>query len=87
MANCLRAARRHGLTVIVCDRPNPIGGIEVEGPTLERGFESFVGQFAIPMRHWDDHRRARAAVQRTLRHRRRPRGGDDGGMVSRSVLG
>ena len=51
MANCLRAARRHGLTVIVCDRPNPIGGIEVEGPTLERGFESFVGQFAIPMRH------------------------------------
>jgi uncharacterized protein YbbC (DUF1343 family) len=51
MANCLRAAKRHGVTVIVCDRPNPIGGIEVEGPTLERGFESFVGQFAIPMRH------------------------------------
>jgi uncharacterized protein YbbC (DUF1343 family) len=51
MANCLRAAKRHGLKVIVCDRPNPIGGAEVEGPTLERGFESFVGQFAIPMRH------------------------------------
>jgi uncharacterized protein YbbC (DUF1343 family) len=51
MANCLRAAKRHGVTVIVCDRPNPIGGVEVEGPTLERGFESFVGQFAIPMRH------------------------------------
>jgi uncharacterized protein YbbC (DUF1343 family) len=51
MANCLRAAKRHGLTVIVCDRPNPIGGIAVEGPTLHRGFESFVGQFAIPMRH------------------------------------
>ena len=26
MANCLRAAARHGLPVIVCDRPNPIGG-------------------------------------------------------------
>jgi uncharacterized protein YbbC (DUF1343 family) len=51
MANCLRAAKRHGVRVIVCDRPNPIGGVEVEGPTLERGFESFVGQFAIPMRH------------------------------------
>ena len=51
MANCLRAAKRHGLEVIVCDRPNPIGGAEVEGPTLERAFESFVGQFAIPMRH------------------------------------
>ena len=51
MANCLRAASRHGLPVIVCDRPNPIGGTQVEGPTLEPGFESFVGQFRIPMRH------------------------------------
>jgi uncharacterized protein YbbC (DUF1343 family) len=51
MANCLRAARRHGLPVIVCDRPNPIGGTAVEGPMLEAGFESFVGQFPIPMRH------------------------------------
>jgi uncharacterized protein YbbC (DUF1343 family) len=51
MANCLRAARRHGLPIIVCDRPNPIGGLDVEGPVLAAGFESFVGQFPIPMRH------------------------------------
>jgi uncharacterized protein YbbC (DUF1343 family) len=51
MANCLRAAARHGLPVIVCDRPNPIGGGQVEGPTLDPGFESFVGQFRMPMRH------------------------------------
>jgi uncharacterized protein YbbC (DUF1343 family) len=51
MANCLRAAARHGLPVIVCDRPNPIGGTHVEGPTIEPGFESFVGQFRMPMRH------------------------------------
>ncbi|MGB6388539.1 MAG: DUF1343 domain-containing protein [Methyloceanibacter sp.] len=51
MANCLRAAARQGLPVIVCDRPNPIGGLEVEGPTLEPGFESFVGLFRMPMRH------------------------------------
>jgi uncharacterized protein YbbC (DUF1343 family) len=51
MANCLRAAGRHRIPVIVCDRPNPIGGIEVEGACLVRGFESFVGQFPIPMRH------------------------------------
>jgi uncharacterized protein YbbC (DUF1343 family) len=51
MANCLRAARRHGLPVIVCDRPNPIGGHDVEGALLVEGFESFVGQFPIPMRH------------------------------------
>jgi uncharacterized protein YbbC (DUF1343 family) len=51
MANCLIAARRHGIPAIVCDRPNPIGGAAVEGPMLERGFESFVGQYPIPMRH------------------------------------
>lgn len=51
MANCLRAAKRHDVPVVVCDRPNPIGGVAVEGPMLEPGFESFVGQFPIPMRH------------------------------------
>jgi uncharacterized protein YbbC (DUF1343 family) len=51
MANCLTAARRHGVKVIVCDRPNPIGGLAVEGPMLDPGFESFVGQYPIPMRH------------------------------------
>ncbi|MFP5379343.1 MAG: exo-beta-N-acetylmuramidase NamZ domain-containing protein, partial [Vicinamibacteria bacterium] len=51
VANCLRAAKRHGVKVFVCDRPNPIGGLDVEGPVLEPGFESFVGQFPIPMRH------------------------------------
>ena len=51
MANCLRAARTHGIRVVVCDRPNPIGGDEIEGATLDPAYESFVGQFPIPMRH------------------------------------
>jgi uncharacterized protein YbbC (DUF1343 family) len=51
MANCLRAAARHGVPVIVCDRPNPIGGSAIEGPMLVEGYESFVGLFPIPMRH------------------------------------
>jgi uncharacterized protein YbbC (DUF1343 family) len=51
MANCLRAARRNGIRVVVCDRPNPINGRQVEGPMLQAGYESFVGQFPIPMRH------------------------------------
>lgn len=51
MANCLKAAARAGLPVIVCDRPNPIGGVEIEGPMLKPGFESFVGLFPIPLRH------------------------------------
>jgi uncharacterized protein YbbC (DUF1343 family) len=51
MAYCLSAAKRHALKVIVCDRPNPIGGTQVEGPVLRHGFESFVGLYPIPMRH------------------------------------
>jgi uncharacterized protein YbbC (DUF1343 family) len=51
MANCMRAAKRLGKSVVVCDRPNPIGGDAVAGNLLERGHESFVGQFPIPTRH------------------------------------
>lgn len=51
MANCLRVTARLGLPTIVCDRPNPIGGIAVQGPVLEPGYESFVGQFPIALRH------------------------------------
>ena len=51
MANCLRACAKHGVPAIVCDRPNPINGNDVEGQTLVRGYESFVGLFPIPMRH------------------------------------
>ena len=51
MANCLRACRACGLPVIVADRPNPIGGGEIEGPLLDPSCASFVGQFPIPLRH------------------------------------
>src|SRR5262245_55666242 len=42
MANCLMAGRAHGVKVIVCDRPNPINGVTVEGPMLVPGFGPFV---------------------------------------------
>jgi uncharacterized protein YbbC (DUF1343 family) len=51
MANCMRAAARHGVHVVVCDRPNPVGGEEVEGNLLQDPYTSFVGQFPIPLRH------------------------------------
>jgi uncharacterized protein YbbC (DUF1343 family) len=51
LANCLKAAKRDGIKVVVCDRPNPIGGVQVEGMVLVPGFESFVGMYPIPMRH------------------------------------
>lgn len=51
LANCMRAAKRLGKKVIACDRPNPIGGTQVEGNVLDPHFASFVGQFPIPTRH------------------------------------
>ena len=37
--------------VWILDRPNPLGGIEVEGNLPTQGFESFVGAFRLPVRH------------------------------------
>ena len=51
MANCMRAAKQFGKKVIVCDRPNPINGIHIEGNITEDAFKSFVGQFELPTRH------------------------------------
>lgn len=51
MANCMIAARQYDKEVIVLDRPNPIGGVHVEGGLVAPGFESFVGMFPIPLRH------------------------------------
>lgn len=51
MANCMRAAKKFGKRVVVCDRPNPITGVGVEGSVTETAFTSFVGQFEIPTRH------------------------------------
>jgi uncharacterized protein YbbC (DUF1343 family)/CubicO group peptidase (beta-lactamase class C family) len=44
------AAKKH-LPFYVLDRPNPITGVHVEGPVLDRDLESFVGCFEIPLRH------------------------------------
>ena len=51
MAACMGACEPLGIPVTVLNRPNPIGGLMVEGPTLKPGFESFVGAYPIPIRH------------------------------------
>lgn len=51
MALCMRAARESGVKVLVLDRPNPIGGIQIEGGGLEPGLENFCGLYPIPQRH------------------------------------
>ncbi len=51
MSYCMEAARQYDKKVMVLDRPNPVGGIQVEGNCLASGFRSFVGRYPIPMRH------------------------------------
>ena len=51
LLNCLKAASKSGKKVIVLDRPNPLGGEMVEGNLLKPELHSFVGPFALPMRH------------------------------------
>ena len=51
MAWAMEAAGEQGLRYVVLDRPNPIGGVAVEGPVADAGRESFVGCHTIPVRH------------------------------------
>jgi len=50
-ALALQACARVGVKVIILDRPNPLGGIAVEGNLIRPGMESFVGLYPVPMRH------------------------------------
>jgi uncharacterized protein YbbC (DUF1343 family) len=51
MALAMQAAARAGVAVVVTDRPNPLGGLAIEGGTVEPSCESFVGLGAVPVRH------------------------------------
>ena len=51
MAYAMQAAKEQGKTFVVFDRPNPVGGSEVEGGLIKPGFESFIGMYPIPIRH------------------------------------
>lgn len=44
----MRACAKKGIEVMVLDRPNPLGGLKVEGCVVEPGFFSFVSEFRIP---------------------------------------
>jgi uncharacterized protein YbbC (DUF1343 family) len=51
MALAMEAAKERGVPFVVLDRPNPITGLDIEGPVLDPAFASFVGMYPIPMRH------------------------------------
>jgi uncharacterized protein YbbC (DUF1343 family) len=51
MALCMRVAASCGVRVVVLDRPNPIGGDQIEGGGLEAGLENFCALYPVPQRH------------------------------------
>ncbi|WP_339147485.1 MULTISPECIES: DUF1343 domain-containing protein [unclassified Sutcliffiella] len=51
MAYAMEAAQENDIPIVVLDRPNPLSGLKVEGPVLDMKYASFVGNYAIPLRH------------------------------------
>lgn len=50
MTDAMKICAEHGVKFVVLDRPNPIGGLVVEGTILKREFSSGVGRFPVPVR-------------------------------------
>ena len=51
MGMAMQAAAESGVAFVVLDRPNPIGGVRVEGGRLDPGSEAFVAFHPIAIRH------------------------------------
>jgi uncharacterized protein YbbC (DUF1343 family)/CubicO group peptidase (beta-lactamase class C family) len=51
MLYALEEAAKAGLPFYLLDRPNPVTGVHVEGPVLDSDLQSFVGCYAMPVRH------------------------------------
>lgn len=51
MELCMQACLENLKSVVILDRPNPIGGKIIEGPVLDTAYTSFVGQRPLPIRH------------------------------------
>ena len=51
MAYVMEAAADRHIAVVVLDRPNPINGFQIEGPTLDEAATGFTGYFRMPIRH------------------------------------
>lgn len=51
LLHMMQACAPLGVEVIVLDRPNPLGGVDVEGGAIQDGYRSFVGRASCPNRH------------------------------------
>lgn len=48
---CMEACQQFDIEMVILDRPNPLGGVRIEGPPLKEGFESFVSLLPVPYIH------------------------------------
>jgi uncharacterized protein YbbC (DUF1343 family) len=48
---CAQACGERGIDVVLCDRPNPLGGLMIEGNLVLEGYRSFVGASPVATRH------------------------------------
>jgi uncharacterized protein YbbC (DUF1343 family) len=51
MALAMQAAAQSGIPFVVLDRPNPLGGLMVDGPVLDPRWKSFIGMYPLPILH------------------------------------
>jgi uncharacterized protein YbbC (DUF1343 family) len=51
LALIMEACQESGIPVVILDRPNPINGLQTEGPVLRPQYRSFVGLLPLPVRH------------------------------------
>jgi uncharacterized protein YbbC (DUF1343 family) len=48
---CMEEAAKNKIPIVVLDRPNPLGGLAIEGPMLDQDRLNFVGYFPMPIRY------------------------------------
>ncbi|WP_164102184.1 exo-beta-N-acetylmuramidase NamZ domain-containing protein [Candidatus Laterigemmans baculatus] len=51
MGGAMEVAAEKGIRFVVLDRPNPINGVDIAGPVLDEGEQTFVGYHTLPVRH------------------------------------
>ncbi|MBZ0297643.1 MAG: DUF1343 domain-containing protein, partial [Anaerolineae bacterium] len=51
VTHILEAAGTYDVEVLILDRPNPLGGLQIDGPLLGDGIQSLVGRYPVPVQH------------------------------------
>ena len=86
MGLAMQAAAEHHKRFVVLDRPNPINGVDVDGPILDEGRQSFVGFHTLPVRHGMTVGELARMFQRGTEAGGRPARGAHAGMAASAIL-